>query len=468
MAPPGGARLAEADSPSAPAAKKNKPNQGNKRPAPKTAPMSALPGTAMDQGGGGGSGAEQGGNGVREVMLPNPTLSIHPHIRHYRKVHRFLTYGLAYKIISSISTTQADAFLQLMCTPLASVPWDKPYLYLSPAEFSVLPKGAHVSAVRVTVISRNVRIAFPTNEKETQLATLNQNRDLMYAIGLNKSCHTTDMAYKVTKMIPQSASESTRAMDLEFSQIFYGKGDTTTIAYSDLPYHQIGLPVPLPLYATIPHWWGRDIDEGWPCLQAYYRDMDADSMIGKELVSCEYKPKMGLLTTPHPAVYQTNFNGKKLSDYVVPRNGMRMQAQLTSVTADANDYITKKTETDQTMNVITDIGTNIYVDPIEKCQYVSQGIFGAGDTQAQDSLHIGIQPIQAITPDTTDTTFKIEKYTDSQAYFEVICEMEVNMSYPTPFPLYQNTHVTEHGATFLTGVTPNMRTKSMFNGLYVQ
>nr|QTE03990.1 MAG: VP2 [Luscinia sibilans ambidensovirus] len=462
MAPPaGGTRSAEADSSSQPAAKRTKPNQGSKRKGDMN-----LPGTAMDQGGSSGGGDGGGGESkVRTVALPNPTLSIHPHIRHYRKVHRFLTYGLAYNIV----TTTTDK-LSYMTTPLAYIPWDKPYLYLNPAEFAVLSDASHFNSVRVTVIARNVRIAFPTNTSSTKLATLNQNKDIMYAIGLNKQIHSIDMALSVAGMISSSPTEYSRAGDAGLALNFYGGIDETT-EKEVLPYHQIGLPIPLPWYCCIPHWdRGTLKNEGWPCIQAYYRDMDADTMCGKELVTCEYKPKVGLIKKPHRAIYLSNFKGENANTINVDRNGMRFQSQITTVITDnTGREMTKKTEADAAMNVLNAIDTKVsYYDTIEKCQYISYGIFGNHDTQAQDSLHIGIQPIQAITPKETETTASlIAEYTDSQAYFEVICEAEVNTSYPTPYPLLDTTHVTEHGATFYNQAVPNTRTKSMFNGLYV-
>ena len=138
-----------------------------------------LPGTAEGQ----ASAPMEGG--PRERALPRPTLGLHPQIRHYRKVHRFLSFGIAYDILKF--TGSDKQVYNMMTTPLAKIPWDRPYLYLNQAEYSILSEGAHMESVRVTVICRNVRIAFPTNSSDSNLATLNQNKDIVVAQGLNKN-----------------------------------------------------------------------------------------------------------------------------------------------------------------------------------------------------------------------------------------------------------------------------------------
>lgn len=138
-----------------PANKKRKANGGSK-----------LPGTGKGQGEGTPEGIE---GGPRAVQLPRPSISIHSEIRFFRKVHRFLTYGIAYDIIKQNNW-------YWMTTPLCKIPWDRAYFYLTPSEFHNLSDGAHVTKCRVQVHCRNVRVAFPTNASETVLATLNQNK----------------------------------------------------------------------------------------------------------------------------------------------------------------------------------------------------------------------------------------------------------------------------------------------------
>lgn len=73
-------------------------------------------------------------------------------LRKYLKVHRFLTWGIAYDILSRTETTDPKETWLYMTTPLAHVPWDRPYFYLTPAEFNALPDGAVAKHVKVTII----------------------------------------------------------------------------------------------------------------------------------------------------------------------------------------------------------------------------------------------------------------------------------------------------------------------------
>lgn len=143
-----------------------------------------LPGT--------GSAAPMEG-GPRAVALPCPRTAIHSHVRYYRKMHKFFSYGIAYKALSY--TNGADAQAVVITTPLMEVPWDRRFFYLNPSEFELLPQGSSFNKVRVKVTQRNVRVAFPTNSTASNLATLNQNKNIVTAVGLYKKLNATGVKY---------------------------------------------------------------------------------------------------------------------------------------------------------------------------------------------------------------------------------------------------------------------------------
>ena len=70
-----------------------------------------------------------------------------------------------------------------MMTSLAHIPWEYPFMYLNPSEFSMLPEGSKVKRVKSRVKAENVRVAFPTNATDNNLATLHTNKFLR--VGLN-------------------------------------------------------------------------------------------------------------------------------------------------------------------------------------------------------------------------------------------------------------------------------------------
>ena len=418
-----------------------------------------LPGTAEGQ----ASAPMEGG--PRERALPRPTLGLHPQIRHYRKVHRFLSFGIAYDILKF--TGSDKQVYNMMTTPLAKIPWDRPYLYLNQAEYSILSEGAHMESVRVTVICRNVRIAFPTNSSDSNLATLNQNKDIVVAQGLNKNVKMVDIKYTgfqaAQPMIPTGIETEKDADHTDLLVDLYGSAN-----FADLivPRHQAGIPTPLPWYGVVPYT-DNTIDEGYPCLQHYYSDVDADSVTGNEIISVEYKPIVGLLNMPHRSVYEgtpTVYSNTLKQRVVIPRGSHQLENHCTTVAYNIDAHDNPSSNTDS-LNSAVPVNTNPFtiITPIEKSQYIRQGNFQCPGTQAQDSLHIGLQPVIALTTAALQGKSN-SSFTDSQAYFEVICEATVNNSWPSPFPLVGNL-VTEHGTTFIAPKKPDWY-QSMYNGLY--
>nr|UCS96329.1 MAG: VP2 [Parvoviridae sp.] len=431
--------------------------QGKKRKA--EAGHESLPGTAEGQ----ASAPMEGG--PRERALPNPTLGLHPQTRFYRKVHRFLTFGIAYDVIQK----GTDAYSYFMTTPLAKIPWDRPYLYINPAEFAQLPDGAHCERVRINVISRNVRIAFPTNSTASNLAKLNQNKDLIIFQGINKQVHMLYEFYndfhKDQPMIPAGFDFETEQQHQDLVKDMYGPTDITKD--QTVPRHQMGIPTPLPWYGIIPYSNPFNTNPGFPCLQHYYKDVDADSVVGNEITSIEYKPSVGLLTQPIQSLYQgyPSITDQQVVD--IPRASMRLRSQVTSIgyTTAAAPSAAKISDADY-----QEIGNQFQCSittPLEKSQWVRTGNFMGPNVQAQDSFHIGLQPVVALTTASLQGQSN-SSFTDSQAYFEVIAEMEVNCSWPTPWPLYTaKPLVTEHSSTFHTD-PPNYYNKTMYSGLYVE
>ncbi|GBM47706.1 hypothetical protein AVEN_205534-1 [Araneus ventricosus] len=137
---------------------------------------------------GSGEKAQVGANAAATnslVPIPRPIEGLNTSIRVFKKVHRFLTYGISYSTLSkkfSYKVTQGTAQTThetdnyFMTTPLAMIPWDWDFFYLNPSEYDLLPDGATCISRHIAVRSDNIRIAFPTNASDTELATLNQNK----------------------------------------------------------------------------------------------------------------------------------------------------------------------------------------------------------------------------------------------------------------------------------------------------
>jgi hypothetical protein len=226
-------------------------------------------------------------------------------IRIFRKVHRFTTFGLAYKPITiprgSSGNTWNDVY---MTTPLAEIPWNRLFMYMNPSEYSLLPNGSQVIHLHIKIRQRNVRVAFQTNSTTTELATLNQNKNAICADGLLQYCggeNVAPTAFATNQaMIPTAiTTQLPNSSYNQFIDQFYGVQNSAPGFLTGSPRHQFGIPYILPFYYAVQN---SDNDlslSGWPCLQEYYREFNADETSNTVFLERSYTPKMGLITTPN-------------------------------------------------------------------------------------------------------------------------------------------------------------------------
>ncbi|GFU19407.1 capsid protein VP1 [Nephila pilipes] len=101
----------------------------------------------------------------RHTMVPRPFPSHLEYFQTFKKVHRFLTYGMAYQgllkdyttdIVSGRTTTRKVCANAFFTTPLAYIPWEWDFMYLNPSEFFLLPDNAQV--VDLKYVSRRINI----------------------------------------------------------------------------------------------------------------------------------------------------------------------------------------------------------------------------------------------------------------------------------------------------------------------
>lgn len=445
-------------------AKRARPDSGSEQQS-----KAKLPGTAQ------GQGAGELVGGPRSEPLPRPTIQIHLNLKKFTKVHRFLTWGIAYDILLKTEDVEPKEDWLWMTTPLAHVPWDRPYFYITPAEYNALPRGSSVKHCSVKVIPRNVRIAFPTNSTTSNLATLNQNKDLIVGKGLQINCHTVNAHYTTFQdnqpMIPSDFELEKLGHHQDLSKDLYGiPGQKVT---APVPRHQMGIPTPLPNYAVIPKSAvsAEADDYGWPCLQHFYTDFDADCTTGNMICEMEYAPTVGLIKDP----IKTHYDGYKITNdsskisannkLEIPRGSHTLNRHVQTFTfPSAPGEATLQSENISGMQVPTHTAVDYYFGLIEKSQKMQFGNFQSQNVNVQPTLHIGIQPVQALTTASLQGQSN-SSFTDSSAYFEIIAEMVVEESYPTPYPLASEIHVTEHGQVW-EGVGNLRVDRSTFNGLY--
>lgn len=415
-------------------------------------------------------------NGI--VMVPRPFESHHVSYRTYKKVHRFLTFGLAYNGMLlnyeyEIPGTVKDTFVKkthdnaFMSTPMAYIPWEWDFMYLNPSEFELLPDYCEVVELKMKVSAENIRIAFPTNASTTELATLNQNKFIRFGQALLQNVPTINATFPKFKdgqpMVPETFKTFTREDIEKFMVSLYGRAfDTNSVAatwVSQIPHTQLGLPCPLPHYLMICN--DPSYGEGWPCIQSYCHEINADNITGKVISEMSYKPTAGFLKSPPKSIYTgfPNYQKTHVRNIQLATGPIDARGNVTLNRDKAGDFFQA---TSQHVDR-SDYGVVAYGNLIEKSQSSCKGLYEAFSPQTQPSFHIGVQPVPSLT--TANLTTQINSFTDSQGYFIVETEMIVKCESDTlrPFAAFENVPPHEEIHKF-TGSTFNME-KSMYYGL---
>lgn len=403
----------------------NAPDGGAKRGKMGSSTKKAV-GTAKPQG--------LEGTGERSVIyIDRPMNSKTVVIKVFKKQHKFLTFGIASKIIQNDIPEQPGlpAHNNYYCTTaLAEIPVHKPVLYMNPSEFNLLPLGAEVLEVKVSVVQRNPLLSFFTNASTTQLATLNQNKNGVYAIGLNKTGYGTDRWYyafnSTEPMIPEKVWTPVYKAGVPptypvayqgLDNDFYGEDNTGTNFNSVVPKHQLGMYTVLKNYFCMTQ--NNNYRGGWPNLQSKVVEYDASAMTGELVVSYSYKPDMGLLKPPQKYLPTQLPYGP--NDYLHGTLQSQFEAASNStLNPPATDNITY-THNDRTRYIPN---LDLYTD-IEKSQYLIRGIGGNNAPCMQPSLHVGLNPVPALTTSALVSGDTNSSFTDTRIYFDVHCEMVV-------------------------------------------
>lgn len=421
--------------------------------------MTSLPGTA-------GENKENEG----EMMMyepPVPVSHFPTFTTTFNKVHRMISFGIANTWLTKDFTTPTENQFWLT-TGLAQIPWQFPFMYMSPAEFNLLTNGAKCIEVRLRVVHRGTRIAFQTASSDTGLATLNQIQNIMVAEGLNKTGYGTDVNYtgfSATQPMLPTSFQGPQLTELE--QEFYGLDQQNASFTSYIPNHQIGTQTVAPNYFAMVT--SKQSFGGVPALTQHVKMMDGKKTIDQTVLTCSYKPHIAPLNTPLknirfglPLIENTN-------PFQVPLNGTRTwtetwQANLGSSDATGNTIAT--TKVDNVPANTSFLGNDFTLfSELEKGQFMKVGPWGQEQTHPiQPSAHVGLQPIPTLT--TSALMTKIAAWTDAQVDWDIFCEMDVEQYRPTHMPYATAPNVRENNVVYRTQVTAFAPDTCTYNGIY--
>lgn len=406
-----------------------------------------LTGTGREQASGGASS-----DGAPKYVIEKPFSSFEGRVNTYQKVHKFMTFGIASTAIQPVATSPSV----WLTTYLAEIPWHIPALFLNQSEFNLISPGSHVVEVDIEVYYRGSVIQFETGATATQLATLNQINDIAVAHALNKSGQGSNVNFRsfnaTQPMIPTSITRpmygpvvgAYRGMVRDY----YGSNNTDPTFNGDIPKHQVGRQTFLYNYFALsnqgvatPPQANLNSTGGWPNLAEKITQMDGKTVVNTCVLKSTYHPRSGPIKAPLRTIGHglpiTNNNVALL----VPMNGnfthMRNSSQSDAAGPTPSDGL-QLTMTSTNQNPSNQVSLQPTFDiytPIEKSQFTRSGPWGQADPHVQPSIHIGVQPVPAVSTSAIlaeDNQFN--SWTNSRAYWEVVATMKVKERSPTDYP----------------------------------
>lgn len=426
----------------------------------------------------GGDGALGQGNGGMQVARQTHFSNLNTW--HFQKVHRFLTFGYAFRYIKE--SVPATLKSLMITTPYAEVPWDKTFFYMSPTEFNMIPfTGMEVEKVSVRIIQRKVRVAFPTNASTTELATLNQNAFTATAVGLNKALFGVNKTYTsddTAPMFPTAITDVTAGNYVTLYNNLYGNPNNDVVASTDQPPNNIcGTPAILQQYfCTVspgpatrdPVYVAQDI--GHQDIQTHITEHLAGEASDAVVLEMKYKPVYAPINPPLTNLY-CNVNGTTLatdrtsilSKERNPQGNRRVTYNnLATNAAQRNEYLSE-TLGFMTENMPTFAGSqNFKFFPMDFGNR-SRTQHGDMSCSEQPSIHIGVKPVPKLT---STLAVALTSYTDVQAWWEIETHIFLKRNYASHWNHATDANVSSNQQRFFTTDSPDFYSETMYDGTY--
>nr|QTE03806.1 MAG: VP2 [Phoenicurus auroreus ambidensovirus] len=445
---------------------------GGENPAKKQKTDNATKGAGGGKVGSAGSQADIGGGTLNDVAVPRPIISRLKHYWKFNHVHRFLTYAIPYTVISGGATDSG----MCMVTPLAMIPWQYPFMYMTPAEEAKLPStDVFIEEVGVRIIKRKVRTAFEANASTTSLATLNQNVFFVKGVGLQQEVPGCNFSLTYGEgdnaMVPATINLLTTADLTTMDETMWGTTNVT--GTPTIPMSIVGQPIALPWYyclAGAKSATGGDFgdagytpeDVGWPMIQPFIDEEPSDAGESDLLLQMSYEPTCGVYRPPSKSLYlptmpATNMNIVN-SVNVVPGEMMvnNRQANYGSLST------TGVTQSELTVNGPTTMPANMRSRyyPIERSSNVTN--INQTMTATQPTIHIGIKPIPRVV-----NPAGVPTWLNAQGYFEVETSIILSQTQYTPFSRLARNYRAQNDMYYFTSTLDNPQ-RTMFSGLYAK
>lgn len=381
--------------------------------------------TGLGSASSGGFGQDQG----PMIYVDRPIMGGGSGTLSFKQVHRFTSKGVAITPINDINATTLN-----MCTPLAYIPWDRAFMYLSPRDFASLPPGCFAQSVDIDIIMRNPQIGFNTGETNTDIATLNHNKHLLTAKGLD------DKLYGINKELvfgtQTEPMKPTAVADIDYAEMaerMYGVPQTNVNFDKTVPASLFGVDMDIKNYYVMQTYnnayainvANTDLNNpGWQNFIAHVEETNMNAKIGHSVMSSSHKFVNAPLTAQLPSIHNQLVNGIDIQNSCVSniRNSYKVTNTGLKTTDNATVVETPNTITGNAYNIAT--YTSLLENGDRNCRINSH----PSVVNHQPSLHIGMKPIPKISSAFNELGPTL--WTTVNAFFEISCTM--NIGYGTP------------------------------------
>lgn len=417
-------------------------------------------GENQDGSGSGGFGTDMGPN----TMVPRPMNNRNPGKLSFHQVHRFSGRALRFRPHVGSATTESLTISDVaMVTPLVEIPWDRPFMYMTPRDYNSLPPGSYATNCRVKITARNPQISFETGSSATNQATLNHNKHLVTAIGLNTRVKGTNRSITASNMDPGMTSLD--AIYSTFTDALYGFQQGDAGFETLIPASLMGVPFELSNYYCM--WSYSDafvtanptlFKPGWPSLIEHIQEYNMNDVIGSTIIDETYNFNCCPLKAQLDAIHvQTT------SSFAFATGSEQKELILNSLSALPN---LPTSDTSETLSFQTatrdDFPLVAYEDVMERGSICKKINKGKQSVPVQPSMHIGMIPIPKMAG-TKDSNGLINQFTDAYPYYEVETFLDVSFSMPNHFSHGTGHNVEEEGSMLGLNLNLNPNLPVRFN-----
>lgn len=394
---------------------------------------------------------------VDKAINYTPTIKLR-----YTKHWVMVSFGVA-PINTKVGTECA------ISTPLMEIPWDRPFLYMNPSEFTNLPLGCHAKSCGIKIQYWNIRSAFNTGDGSSTIATINQNKFGLIAKGLNFKGLGVNRRLTIGSDMKTTAIENVDYDAIDTA--YYGYDQSNVKFNTHVPACQYGRPLHLENYfcgvtvnndyytSTTPV---TDCKIGWQDLASHYTKFDANQVIGADILEHSYNFQMAPITVPHRPLWPTPIAT------LTHRIGNNSVERLTATSK--NFGPTKDVTPVATTEIKMDAGTYTQLtdklgrlDLLEQKQKIYRGEASHSVGSVMPSIHIGVAPV--IKLDAGLNSITADAWVDTQGHYEISTWIELEASHPTHYSHANFLNVNPQ-STILTTGKPLTNSSILYNGLY--